>query len=146
MIQITKTFTFDAGHRLSDYEGKCKQLHGHTYKCEITVEGDLDNRCMIMDFTDLKKAFKEEIDRKFDHRFLMKKGDILNEEIAKVLPTGDNSICWVEYNPTAENIASDIFEIIKRRLSRLQKGDVVGVKVVRVRLYETPTSCADVVG
>lgn len=139
-MQITKLFTFDAGHRLSDYEGKCKRLHGHTYHLEITVEGELDERGMVMDFGDLKTIFKEKIDSKFDHRFMLKKGDKYNEDLAKSLPQGDESICWVEYNPTAENISKDIMEILKKNI----EDQKIPAKVVKVRLYETPTSFAEI--
>ncbi len=139
-MQITKVFTFDAGHRLSDYEGKCKRLHGHTYHLEVTVEGELNKKGMVMDFGDLKSIFNEDIDSKFDHRFMLKIGDKYNEAIAKALPKGDGSICWVDYNPTAENIAKDILEILKKKLSE----PAIGAKIAKVRLYETPTSFAEI--
>ncbi len=136
--EITKTFTFDAGHRLSNYEGKCRRLHGHTYHVEITVNGILDTLGMVMDFGILKDIFKEEVDAKFDHKMMLYENDELNKKIAGALPDGDDSICWVGYNPTAENIATDIFSIIAKRLPD-------GVQLTRVRLYETPTSFAEVV-
>lgn len=136
-MKATRVFTFDSGHRLSNYEGKCKRLHGHTYKLEVTVEGDLDKLGMVMDFGDLKILFNDYIDSKFDHKMILKKGDALNEAIAKVLPKDDLSICWVDYNPTAENIASDIFNILKNAL-------VSDVRLSGVKLYETPTSFAEI--
>ena len=138
-MQITKIFTFDSGHRLSNYQGKCKRLHGHTYRLEITVQGDLDNKGMVMDFGDLKTIFKEHIDGKFDHRIMLMKGDKLNEAIAKVLPVGDESICWVDYNPTAENIAKDIMKILQENIDN----QINNIKTTKVKLYETPTSFAE---
>lgn len=137
LLKITKTFTFDAGHRLSDYEGKCRRLHGHTYTLWLTVEGDLNTLGMVMDFGDLKDLFKDLIDSKFDHKMMLKNGDPINEAIRGVLPETDDSICWLEYNPTAENIVSDIVGMIKDKLPE-------GVKLVRAKLYETPTSFAEI--
>lgn len=137
-MSVVKTFTFDTGHRLSNYEGKCKQLHGHTYKCEIEVFSEyLDDRGMEIDFTELKEIFNEVVDQRFDHKFLLKKGDPINEALAEALPKTDRSIVWVDYNPTAENIARDIFEMVKGELPRER-----GLKILEVRLWETPTSLA----
>jgi len=139
-MQITKIFTFDSGHRLSNYEGKCKRLHGHTYRLEITVSGDVDYKGMVMDFGDLKTIFKEHIDSKFDHKLMLKRGDKFNEALASSLPKEDDSICWVDYNPTAENIAKDIMEILQKRLSKL----TTAADVAKVKLYETPTCFAEI--
>lgn len=137
---VTKTFTFDTGHRLSNYEGKCKRLHGHTYKLEITVGCNvLDAKGMVVDFGDLKEIFKNHIDEAFDHRTLLFKEDTLNQAIASALPEGDDQIVWTSFNPTAENIGAAIFLIYESRLPRERN-----LQVVRVRLYETPTSFADI--
>ena len=137
-MRITKTFTFDAGHRLSNYAGKCRRLHGHTYILELTVEGERDSIGMVIDFGELKRIYKETVDNKFDHRFMLMRGDRLNEDISNALPKGDESICWLDYNPTAENMSYDIAEMIQKEL----KPDV---KLVRVKLYETPTSYAELI-
>lgn len=139
-MQITKIFTFDSGHRLSNYEGKCKRLHGHTYHLEITIKGELDERGMVMDFGDLKTIFREDIDSKFDHKIMLKTGDKYNKTLARALPKEDESICWVDYNPTAENIAKDIMEILQKRIQER----TTGIEVARVKLYETPTSFAEI--
>lgn len=137
---VTKTFTFDTGHRLSNYEGKCKRLHGHTYKLEVTVGCNvLDEKGMVIDFTELKEIYKEHIDAAFDHRTLLYKNDPLNRAIASVLPEDDEQIVWTSFNPTAENIAAVIFRIFESRLPGNR-----GLGVTRIRLYETPTSYADV--
>src|SRR3989304_8866840 len=125
-MKVTKIFTFDAGHRLSNYEGKCKHLHGHTYTLEITVEGGLDKTGMVMDFGELKRIFKEFIEPKFDHKFMLNKND---EENCKEFDNVNgltshyqwfqDSICWVDYNPTAENIVTDIFVMVKNKLLEL---------------------------
>lgn len=137
---VTKTFTFDTGHRLSNYEGKCKRLHGHTYKLEITVGCNvLDPKGMVVDFGDLKEIFKSYVDEAFDHRTLLYAEDPLNQAIDSALPEGDDQIVWTSFNPTAENIGAAIYLIFESRLPRERN-----LQVVRVRLYETPTSFADV--
>jgi 6-pyruvoyltetrahydropterin/6-carboxytetrahydropterin synthase len=137
-MRITKTFTFEAGHRLSNYEGKCKRFHGHGYFLELTVEGEMNSIGMVIDFGELKRIFEEIINNKFDHRMILMRGDKLNKAIGKALSKGDNSICWVDYNPTAENISYDIAEMIQNEL-------IPSVKLVKVKLYETPTSYAELI-
>lgn len=114
-IDTTKIFTFDSAHKLNDYEGDCKYLHGHTYKLEVTVRGRRDKCGMVIDFKDLKSIVKEEIISEIDHRYL---NDIF------------------DYNPTCENMVEWIFEKLDNRLSC---GDRVLQKIV---LWETPTSFA----
>jgi len=145
-MKVTKIFTFDAGHRLSNYEGKCKHLHGHTYTLEITVEGGLDKTGMVMDFGELKRIFNELIDPKFDHKFMLNRDDPENQSEFDEAGKGGHyrwfydSVCWVGYNPTAENIATDIFAMFKNGLLNLQ----VPVELVSVKLFETPTSFAEI--
>jgi 6-pyruvoyltetrahydropterin/6-carboxytetrahydropterin synthase len=64
---ITKEFTFDAAHFLTRYKGKCENLHGHTYKLHVTVEGEINENGLVIDFVDLKKAVNEKIINKLDH-------------------------------------------------------------------------------
>jgi len=67
---ITKTFTFDSSHSLSWHKGKCKNLHGHTYKLEVSIKGELNENGIVMDFSDLKKIVKKIILEKYDHQHL----------------------------------------------------------------------------
>lgn len=142
MISVTKKFTFDAGHRLSNYDGKCRHLHGHTYKCEITVACKvLDNKGMVIDFGDLKKIYNETVDAKFDHKMILQTGDPINQKIGKALEgfkSQFNSIVWVTYNPTAEKMAKDIFEMVNNKIQKIGRG----LGVTKVVLYETPNSKA----
>ena len=138
---VTKSFTFDMGHRLSNYEGKCKHLHGHTYKLEVTIECDeLDDRGMVMDFGDLKKIYKEQIEAKFDHKLLLYENDDYNQRLAKAIEPDRESIVWAEYNPTAENIVDNILGIFQWHLPNERR-----LRVSHIRLYETPTSYADII-
>jgi 6-pyruvoyltetrahydropterin/6-carboxytetrahydropterin synthase len=94
---------------------------------------------MVIDFGDLKQIYKDHVDAAFDHRTLLFKDDQLNRAIASALPEGDDQIVWTSFNPTAENIAALIYNIFESRLPRER-----GLRTTRVRLYETPTSFADV--
>lgn len=67
---VSKEFTFDSAHFLTKYHGKCEHLHGHTYKLRVTVEGEIQQNGLVIDFVILKKIVKEKIIEKFDHRSL----------------------------------------------------------------------------
>lgn len=124
VIKVTKSFSFDAAHFLPNHKGKCSNMHGHTYKLEVTVirdNGQLMDRGsdegMVIDFSDLKSIVKSEVLDKVDHK-------VLNE----VFP----------FRTTAENMAAYIFDALGEKLSPY------GVKVERIRLWETPDSWAEV--
>lgn len=137
-MQITKTFTFDSGHRLSNYIGKCRSLHGHTYKLEITIGGKINKLGMVMDFGDIKKLFKRSIDSRFDHKTLLFDKDPVNKRLADAIPDGEDWIVWVDYNPTAENIVKEIFNTLHDELKNTNN------QLVKVKLWETPTSFAEI--
>lgn len=121
-VLVSKEFTFDAAHHLHDYEGKCKNLHGHTYKVIFGISGFVDHRGLMMDFGDIKEIWKKEIEIHLDHKYL-------NETLPLM-------------NTTAENIVVWIYEEMKKALQseeRMQQG----ARVEFVRLYETPTSYAE---
>ena len=120
-VSVTKIFTFDSAHRLDDYVGKCANLHGHTYKLEVTVKGRTDARGIVVDFGDIKSIVGEQILAKYDHRFL---NDLM------------------EFNTTAENMVVHFFEIIDNYLQKIQDGNPA--RLVRVRLWETPSAYAEV--
>ena len=135
---ITKIITMDCGHRLSDYVGKCRRIHGHTYRLEVTVGGKVNEQGMIVDFSQLKEILVQKVENKFDHKLILKIDDILNQAISKAIPKDEDWICWVDYNPTAENMVFDIFEVLKTEL----KGKNLGLK--KVVIWETPSSFAEV--
>ncbi len=112
-IDVTKIFTFDSAHKLDNYEGDCKYLHGHTYKLEVTLRGKVDYRGMVMDFNDLKAIVNEKVLDRLDHRYL---NDIF------------------EFNTTCENMLVWIFQQLDEAIS----GE--GVKLQKLVLWETPNS------
>ncbi len=126
---VTKIIHFCYGHRLLNYDGKCKHLHGHNAKVEIDVTADrLDQRGMAIDFGDIKTAVKTWIDENLDHKMLLNKSDPL----LSILKESKEPIFIFEENPTAENIAKLIF----------QKAKELQFNVKAVRLWETPEACA----
>ena len=135
-MRITKAFTFDAAHRLSNYAGKCRNLHGHTYLLEITLEGkSLNNSGMLLDFGVLKKTVNGILDNFFDHKTILMKDDLINKKLFEAIPLEYNSFYMVDYNPTAENMAKDLCG----RLKLVFKDPIVS----RIKLYETPTSSVE---
>jgi 6-pyruvoyltetrahydropterin/6-carboxytetrahydropterin synthase len=127
---VTKRIEFCYGHRLLDHDGLCKHLHGHNAVAEIDVRtGALDHRNMVCDFGDLKRVVKGWIDRELDHRLLLRHDDPLVRPLQEL----GEPVYLVDSNPTAERIARLIFDFASTQ----------GFPVARVRVWETPTSCAE---
>jgi 6-pyruvoyltetrahydropterin/6-carboxytetrahydropterin synthase len=130
MYSVTKRIEFCYGHRLLDYDGICKHPHGHNGLVEVEVRsGVLDKRNMVCDFSDIKRVVKGWIDRDLDHKMLLRRDDPL----VKVLQQLGEPVYICESNPTAEHIAKIIY----------QHAASEGLPVVRVKLWETPTSFAE---
>ena len=130
MYSVTKTIDFCYGHRLLDYDGVCQHPHGHNAVAEIEVRtGTLDNRNMVCDFTDIKRIIKTWIDREIDHRMVLRRDDPLVQALQQL----GEPVYLLESNPTAERIARLIFEYAASQ----------GLPVVRVKVWETPTSFAE---
>ena len=133
MFKVTKRVEFCYGHRLLQYEGKCRHLHGHNGVVEVDLQADmLDARGMVADFTDVKHALKAWIDETLDHRMLLRKDDPL----ASMLEQQGEPSFLMDENPTAENIAKLIY----------RHAQTQGLPVLNVRVWETPTSCASYSG
>src|SRR5262249_16363428 len=102
MFKVTKHIDFCYGHRLLNYDGQCRHLHGHNGRVEIDLESDgLDARGMVIDFADIKRTIKSWIDETLDHRMLLHRDDPL----APVLRERGERFLEFDENPTAENIA-----------------------------------------
>jgi len=127
--KVTKEIHFCYWHRLLNYDGKCRHLHGHNAKAEIEVEAaTLDHRGMVMDFGDINVVVKSWIDRELDHKMLLCKDDPMLKTLQAL-----NEPCFVlDANPTAENIAKLIYDYAVSQ----------GLDVSEVKLWETPTSFA----
>jgi 6-pyruvoyltetrahydropterin/6-carboxytetrahydropterin synthase len=140
-VRITKEFTFETGHALYGYDGKCRNVHGHSYKLAVTVIGtpidDMDNvkHGMVIDFGDLKKIVKEEIVDPFDHATVFNK-NTPHIELAKELAQRGHEVILADYQPTSENMILDFAEKIQKRLPG-------NIKLHSLRLRETETSYAE---
>ena len=129
MFQVSKHIDFCYGHRLLNYAGKCRNLHGHNGPAVIVLEGEeLDSRGMLMDFSDIKKVVRTWIDEQLDHRMILHENDPARPYLEQLGET----LFLLPVNPTAENIAKKIFEFTKSH----------GFPVVEVSLWETPNAFA----
>ncbi|HEY1381672.1 MAG TPA: 6-carboxytetrahydropterin synthase [Gemmataceae bacterium] len=133
MFRVTREIHFCYGHRLLDYDGKCRHLHGHNGTAVITLSGDrLDRRGMVVDFSDLKRVVGGWIDATLDHTMLLHKDD----PVLPLLRERGERVHVLDVNPTAENIAKLIFDYAAGQ----------GFPVVEVRLWETPSCYAAYAG
>jgi 6-pyruvoyltetrahydropterin/6-carboxytetrahydropterin synthase len=129
MFSVTRELTFCYGHRLLQYEGKCRHLHGHNGRVVITLAASsLDALGMVMDFTRLKHVVGGWIDEHLDHKMLLHHDD----PALPLLRQLGEPVYVLDVNPTAENIARLIFDYTAGQ----------GFPVVEVRLWETEDSCA----
>lgn len=125
MFRVTREIDFCYGHRLLNYDGKCKYLHGHNGRAIIALEAEtLDERGMVLDFSDIKRVVAGWIDSNLDHRMLLHKED----PYVRVLQDLGEPLYLMEENPTAENIARLIHNFTASR----------GFPVVETHLWETP--------
>lgn len=140
-IRITKQFSFETGHALYGYDGKCKNVHGHSYKLSVTVIGkpitDSNNvkYGMVIDFGDLKKIVKEEIVDIFDHATVFNQ-NTPHIELAHELKNRGHHVILVDYQPTSENMVIDFATKIVSRLPN-------NIALHSLKLQETETSFAE---
>lgn len=129
MYRISKSVAFCYGHRLLNYDGKCRHLHGHNARAVITLESEqLDELGMVEDFSSVKRLVWDWLDAEIDHTLLLHKDD----PVLPVLEAAGERVRVTEANPTAEYIARMIFDYVAAR----------GFPVVDVTLWETETSYA----
>lgn len=138
MIRITKIFTFETAHVLYNYDGKCKNMHGHSYKLFVTVKGtpindinDVKNG-MVVDFGDIKKIVKEEIVDVWDHAVLLN-ALTPHKELGEDLARKGHKVIECNYQPTCENMLYEIAEKIKNKLPS-------HVQLAYLKLHETENS------
>lgn len=129
MFLVTREIPFCYGHRLLNYDGKCKYLHGHNGTAVVSLQGEkLDHRGMLLDFGDIKRVLSRWIDEHLDHKLLLNREDPLID----LLRAQGEPLFVMDANPTAENIAKLIFDKAKEQ----------GLPVVNVDLHETPNCFA----
>lgn len=129
MYRVTKEIHFCYGHRLLDYAGKCRHLHGHNGKAVVTLEtAALDRLGMVVDFSEMKRVLGRWIDDTLDHRMLLHRDDPAVPELERQ----GEPLVLLDVNPTAENIAKLIYD----------RAAAAGLPVVEVTLWETENSYA----
>ena len=129
MFRVTRQIDFCYGHRLLNYAGKCRYLHGHNGRAIITIQSDqLDERGMVLDFSDIKRVVSGWIDDNLDHRMILHRED----PIVPVLQGLGEPLYLIDANPTAENIARLIYECAAEH----------GFPITEVKLWETPNCYA----
>ena len=135
MFRVSKEFSFDMAHLLDGHDGKCQNLHGHTYKLQVEVAGDLlvdgAKKSMVMDFSDLKVVVKKAILDPMDHAFIYDQTSERESKIAMLLQELQSKTFGVNFRTTAEEMARFIFQ----RLKYDEK-----LPISAIRLWETPTS------
>jgi 6-pyruvoyltetrahydropterin/6-carboxytetrahydropterin synthase len=129
MYQVTQEIEFCYGHRLLNYAGKCRHLHGHNGRAVIVLEGkSLDDRGMLVDFSDIKKSVRTWVDDELDHRMILNEAD----PAVPFFQSQGEPLFLMPENPTAETIAKLIYDYTKCE----------GFPVREVSLWETPKSFA----
>lgn len=140
IIKITKQFSFEMAHALRNYDGLCRNIHGHSYKMDITLAGhplhdeSSPKNGMVMDFGDLKRLVNEEIISLLDHALVLNAKT--DAQLVEALKQNYEKIVIVDFQPTTENLLNFIADKLKAKLSEK-------VKLTRIRLRETDTSYAD---
>lgn len=125
MYRVSREIDFCYGHRLLNYDGKCRYLHGHNGKAVISIEADtLDHRGMVLDFSDIKQVVSQWIDDNLDHRMILNRQD----PVVPMLQEMNEPLHLIDTNPTAETIAQLIYDYTASQ----------GFPVVEVLLWETP--------
>ncbi|MFK7756410.1 MAG: 6-pyruvoyl tetrahydropterin synthase family protein [Flavobacteriales bacterium] len=136
LLRVTKEFTFEAAHALDGYDGKCKDIHGHSYKLSVTVLGKVnlnkeDPKCgMVIDFGEIKKIVKGSVLDQFDHYLLLR-----SDSRFKGIESHGERIRYVNYQPTCENMLLEI-------VSDIQHDFPDGVTLIEATLRETATGYA----
>ncbi len=142
MYDVTRILEWDSGHRVLGHEGKCKYIHGHRYKAEITVTKSLDALSRVVDFSVIKRVIGAWIDEYWDHNFLCHKDDPilglhLMPDAGKLMFAGQAPYVMKSGNPTAETIAEELYGQCVRLLGG------AGLIILNVRVWETPNCYAD---
>ena len=134
MTTVTKSVKFDAAHILTNHQGLCKNLHGHTYRVDVSVtQPDDDPRDMVIDFKDLKSVATSVICDRFDHAFIYSTASEGEREIASVVEKHGMRTVALPFRSTAENLARYFFGELKPRIPGLTS----------VKVWETADSCAE---
>lgn len=144
-MRVTRRIEFDAGHRIPSHDSKCRHLHGHRYRLEVTVSGEVlptrgkSDDGMVVDFGAIKELMVKHIHDAWDHKLLLWEYDAAG---AAMLPSTSDALGIVRLPvvPTAENLARLAFDVLSPLVDERYSGRL---RVAKVRLYETPNCWAD---
>ena len=140
MFYLTKIFHFEAAHALNGYDGKCRNIHGHSYELRVTVKGMPLNEPgnpkngMVIDFHDLKNIVNQEVVEKLDHSFII--GDNMPKDFVEITKKYFDKVVELPYQPTTENMLADFAQRIKQYLPQ-------HVELYSVTLQETRDNIAE---
>jgi len=134
VLRLTKKFHFEMAHALYNYNGKCRNIHGHSYELHVTIRGNIKSLAgssedgMVMDFSDIKKIIEENIIKTYDHALVL--NDIEKDNYRN---NKNINIIYLPFQPTCENLVCYFVNIIKSKLKN-------GIELYSLKLYETSTS------
>ena len=140
ILHLTRVFSFDMAHALLNYHGKCKNIHGHTYKLEVTVKGTPCNeessqkKGMLIDFSDFKNLIQDEIITIWDHALMIHQDT--DKVLLDALRNNFDKVIVVPFQPTTENMICELASAIKKLLP-------ADLQLFSLRLYETEKSFAE---
>ena len=138
VLRITKEFRFEGAHALPGYDGKCRNIHGHSYLMYVTVKGENLNGTnspkegMVVDFKQLKAIVNENIVDVLDHALIMHVASPLSQELAQAYP----NVIMVDFQPSTENLICWFAQVLSGKLPQ-------GVELFSIKLYETAGSFAE---
>ena len=138
VLRITKEFRFEGAHALPGYDGKCRNIHGHSYLMYVTVKGENLNGTnspkegMVVDFKQLKAIVNENIVDVLDHALIMHAASPLSQELAQAYP----NVIMVDFQPSTENLICWFAQVLPGKLPQ-------GVELFSIKLYETAGSFAE---
>ena len=131
-ITATRFHDISCGHRVVGHENKCAMLHGHNYRVHFTCTGELDQIGRVLDFSVIRSRLCMWLETHWDHKFLAWIHDPVMIEVTTTTNAIRESIVWVPFNPTAENIAQHLLRVVGP-----QQLEGTGVRVIRVIVEET---------
>ena len=134
MIKIAKEFNWEMGHRLKNHNRSCRNLHGHSYKMRVEIEGEIKNE-MIMDYYELSLIVNRIIEP-FDHSFVVEKSDTI---VLNFLQENNFKLVVIPFVSTAENLCEFFANEIKKQLIKYEN-----IKMLTVRIYETVDVFAEI--
>ena len=129
MYSVRTEGSFDAAHFLANYQGKCRNLHGHRWRVIIEVKSETLENGMVIDFTEIKKDLKDMLEQ-YDHSLIIEE-NTASEKLLEALNEDDYKINIVKFRPTAESFAHFFFSELKKKYN-----------ISKVKVYETPNNCA----